>query len=594
MNKIERLNAEQLAQVAAAHRQELERRKSARPSDHFPWHDIQKWVLGSAALAKKATRIFLIAGGNRGGKSKVGMGVLSQMLRRESPLSRQLMTTDPSTGRVRAKGSRDPITVWIVPPTLEKARQDWLSPQDQMGLKFWAGELFLKHTEQPDNIIYCRPPGRAVEEMYDSEGKLRKDICDKILIKSQDQRLETFESSEVDLVIFDEEVQDEKIWNSCLLRIATTNGVLMMTYTPLHGLSWSYRRYWRHLIEQGLARNVQDRCWIFDPPKGATIVCAQMGSRDNPRARAYADEIAHDPEMSKAEKDARLDGKYGYVEGTLIPALAGLDVYNPVGKHMVYVVDELPGARRSGVKRAGKIVQWLLVADPNKSYGAVLSALDGDGNLFFVAEHLKEGWPDRRHAESFKEMERRWATGPVARYADPGSAGAQSIVNLADSDLYFETMPKGAGSVSASVKRLRGLTYVDPRHAHPITGQMGAPRVYFYRPGLLNMSVDEHGRKFMGCELASQISQARQTDNTNAPADTPHKDIRSKLDLFDCGRYTAVLVADMLSGEQFNEKRTLPTHPDRLPTDGKALKHLAHTQVDPLDTEFDLPTYDFS
>jgi len=563
----------QLRQVRELQKLERDKRIHARPAAFFPWHVIQKFILGVADTIVGDVRIIFIAGGNRGGKSKAAMGVLSELLRRVSGFNKQLMTMDSYTRLERVKNDRDPLTIWVAPPTLEKARLDWLAPQDQMGLKYWCGDLYVTTKKSPDLVIYCRPPGVSEEEIWDSKGKLLPDfdlVCDKIIMKSQDQKLETFESSEVDMVIFDEEVGSKKIFDSCLMRIATTHGFILMAYTPLRGLSWSFKTYWKPFVKDGLAKKVADRCWTREHEVAETVVCAQLGSADNPRAAKYAAEIEAGHSMSEAEKAARLHGEYGYVEGALIEALAGLDVKNPLEEHAIYVVDELPK----------KLRNWFLVSDPNKSYGAVLSARDDDGNLFFVAEHLEEAWADRLHAAAFKDMERTYVTGTVYRYADPGSAGAQSIVNMSDLGIDFNTMPKGAGSVSASVKKLRGLTYVDPAHQHPFTGDLGAPRVYFYRPGLVGEGKNES-------ELANQISEARQTDNESAAPDTPHKDIRSRLDLFDCARYTAV-VADHVPVHG-----GLPEFGLGAPQEDIIKMPTKEEWMNPLDSVFDIPEYDF-
>lgn len=597
MSKLGRLSEEQLLQVRELAHQEKIKRSFRRPADFFPWHDIQLFVLRCFDMVEGAVRMLFVAGGNRGGKSKVAMGVVSQVLRRVSGLNKQLMTTDKYTGEIRVKDDRDPLTIWIVPPTLEKARLDWIAPQDGFGLRYWIGDRLLKYRETPDTVFYCLPPGKTREECLDSEGKVDPEKVDKILIKSQDQKLESFESSEVDLIIFDEEVQDFKIWTSCRMRIATTNGCILMAYTPLHGLSWSYKKFWKPLVKDNAARKVEERCFIHDPTgKGeegpANVVCAQMGSADNPRARAYAREIELDPGMGEAEKAARLYGEYGFVEGALLPALAGIDILSPLPEHEVYVVDYLPGMKKRGQRGeyqeaiTGGISDWWIVTDPNKSYGATLTARDFNGNLFFVSEHLEYEWPDRMHADAFKQMEASYVTGVLHRFADPGSAGAQSIVNMADLGLDFSAMPKGAGSVSASIKKLRGKTFIDPKHNHPITGKPGAPRVYFYRPGLLK------GGKFQS-ELAEQLSLARQTDNEDAAPDTPHKDSRNKLDLFDCARYTAVIV------DQYPVTGNAPTHgvgkhPDPDHTLPKMDDDLGEEDFDPLNQEIRLPEYDFA
>jgi len=585
-----------LAALEREIQEEMLRREKADPVHFFPWHEIQRWALKEApVLSKKDVRIILACGGNRGGKSALGKGLYGDFMRRSSPLAKKLRMVDRVSGEVRFKGPSDPVTVWIIPPTLEKARQDWVNPSDGYSIRYWLGDLFVDEKKSPDHVFYSRPPGLSQEAADEHWANGELEFFDKTILKSHDQDLLSFEASAVDLAIVDEEILDEKKWNSILLRIGTPNGTVVMCYTPLHGLSWSYDRYWRPLIKLEVARELGTRRWIHDSGEGSCVVAVQFGAGDNPLATEYAKEIQNDAGMSDSEKAARLHGEYGFVEGALIPALSGIDVISPDADHELYVVDKLPGMEDySGGGRQvvpGEIVEWILMTDPNKSYGGVLSAVDKAGNIFFVAEHLEDAWPDRKHAEAFRAMERKWVKYgvPVRRVADPGSAGAHSIVNMQDLGLMFETMEKGAGSVGESIKKLRSLAWVDPDHYHPITGEKGAPRIFFYRPGIVSRWKDSNGRLNIECRLANQISLARQTDNPNAPPDTPHKSVRSKLDLFDCARYTA-MVAKLwdLDDDQPAIRRqtdyTLPPLPLRRNED----------DIDPLDQEWHTPFYEFA
>lgn len=552
-----------------------DKRISQSPSNYFPWHHIQEWVFEAPGLIPNPVRVVLIVGGNRSGKSKLAMGMMDRILRRDSKLNDQFLTTDNYTGEIRVKNDSDPLRIWVVPPTGEKFREDWVNPADGRGLRYWMGDRYITHKQSPDYVFIGKPPG---VDPFDASGELDQTKCDRILGKSQDQDLLTFEASEVDVAIFDEEPPDPDIVTSTMMRIATSNGVIIFAFTPLRGLSWSYERWWKPLIKQGKATKVADRRWIYAPEdeEMGGIVAVQMGMADNPRAETYAKEVMADPTRSEAEKAARVYGEYGFVEGALIDSLAGIDLVTPSAEHEKYVVDELPEKHN--------ISQWYLVADPNKSYGAVLSCIDNDGNLFFVAEHLEENWPNRKHAEAFREMEYEYASGNVDRYADPGSAGAQSVIDLEDFGMFFDTVEKGAGSVSRSIKRLRGLAWEDPNHTHPITGTKGAPRIYFYRPGLVSQRV-ENGVVIRGSQLAEQLSQARQKED--APPDTPDKDSRQKLDLFDCARYTADLAISF--GPHDHEKGVRRHTPDRLKPDKKLLEDDEPYRMPP----FEVPTYSF-
>jgi hypothetical protein len=308
----------------------------------------------------------------------------------------------------------------------------------------------------------------------------------------------------------------------------------------------------------------------------------------------YAKEVEQDPRFGEAEKAARVYGEYGFVEGALVPALAGMDVVDPNEEHKIYVVDRVPGRIKTDSTSGGRVPEartrpevWRLIADPNKSYGAVLSLLDDDGNLFIVREHLEEGWPNRRHAGAFKKMVAEEVVGArIEYYADTGSAGAQSIVDLDDFGLPFIPVEKGAGSVSRTIKQLRGLAFVDPEHRHPITGKKGAPRIYLYAPGLIS-TWEESGIKITGCKLTEQISQARQRENS--PPDTPDKDARNKLDLWDCLRYSAGL-AVAYGEEERSEGAGGPTLENRIPHDSLTLSS-PDQYVHPLDRPIELPTY---
>jgi phage terminase large subunit-like protein len=573
--KLDDLDPKEIELLKGAFRHDLDRRRKDDPAEFFPWHRIQEWVFEAPRLFPNPVRIMLMVGGNRSGKSKLAMGLMSRILRRTSPLNEQLLTTDPITGAIRAKSTTDPLRFWIVPPTSEKLREDWINPADGMGIRYWIGDRFVQHRKSPDQVFLAAPPGVNV---YEEDGTIDETKCDRLLGKSQDQDLLTFESSEVDIAIFDEEPKDPDIVTSTLMRIATTNGVLIFAFTPLMGLSWSHSLWWKPLIKQGRATKVRDRCWIDAPDdeEMGGIIAVQMGMADNPRARVYAKEVMADPTRAESEKAARVYGEYGFVAGALVPNLAGLDVETPNKAHEIYVVDELPPHER--------INRWVLMADPNKSYGAILAAVDNDGNVFTVAEHLEQDWPNRRHSEAFNAMCKKWATGPVEEMADPGSAGAQSIIDLNDLGHNFEAVKKGQGSVSRSIKQLRGLAWKDPKHVHPITGELGAPRIYFYRKGLVVPRV-ENNLIISNPRIAEQISSARQREDS--PPDTPDKDSVQKLDLFDCIRYIAD-VAQVFGGTSEN-KKPHPLSVDRLTT--------LHTPEDDVDSsdknEFYFPEYDF-
>ena len=57
-----------------------------------------------------------------------------------------------------------------------------------------------------------------------------------LTLKSYDQRREAFQGTEQDVILLDEE-PPEDIYTECLLRTMTNNGMMMLTFTPLMGMS---------------------------------------------------------------------------------------------------------------------------------------------------------------------------------------------------------------------------------------------------------------------------------------------------------------------------------------------------------------------
>lgn len=57
-----------------------------------------------------------------------------------------------------------------------------------------------------------------------------------IVLKSYDQKREAFQGTEIDVIWLDEEPKLE-IYTECLLRTMTNNGLIMLTFTPLMGMS---------------------------------------------------------------------------------------------------------------------------------------------------------------------------------------------------------------------------------------------------------------------------------------------------------------------------------------------------------------------
>lgn len=444
----------------------------------FPWHTQQKYAL------RAATDTIAVIGGNRSGKSKVGEGIIAWCARRDGPIYRRLL--DPE-GR--------PLKIWVAPQTDEKAKSLW----EPRLIKAFEG-LNARYIQSPHRVFKW-DDGRGGVEVW---------------LKSQEQGFISFESDDVDVVLFDEEPLDRRVVSSARTRLATTNGVVVLTYTPLNGMTWTYDEIYAPVAEKP-EYQVADRVWRL----GNTVTVVQMGMADNPAAvkGGGVHRILTDPAMGAAEKASRLYGKYGFTEGLLLPQFANLTT----ASESIYLLDALPTDRP---------FRWVLTADPNKRHGALLTAIDHEENRYYCAEHFAESLPDSQHAVAYEAMLREFhlKVEDVDIYADPGGAGSQAKINLAELGFFAASVPKDPGSVSASIKRWRRAAHIDPRHPHPITRQLGAPKCYFLRS--LESTWRSGGTLYRESRLLWELRKYRQ--KPNAAPDTP---VKVDDDLVDCGRY---------------------------------------------------------
>lgn len=209
----------------------------------------------------------------------------------------------------------------------------------------------------------------------------------------------------------------------------------------------------------------------------------------------------------------------------------------------LYLIPHLPVDRPYG---------WVLTVDPNKRHGGLLTAIDHEENRFYVAEHYAESLPDSKHAAAYLEMLATFklrANRDVACFADPGGAGAQAIINLAEVGLSCGPVPKDAGSVKASIERIRRAAWIDPAHRHPLAddktllkspqwkhlwGLVGAPHCYFLTSLHSEWTLD--GVDYKESRLMWELRQYRQKEGGR-----PDEPVKEKDDLVDPMRYVELV-----------------------------------------------------
>jgi phage terminase large subunit-like protein len=301
------------------------------PLTAFPYHRQQQFALAAA------TDTVCVAGGNQSGKTTVGLGIVNRLVRREGPIYRRLI--DP-VGRK--------LKIWVSPNLHEKYLSNW---EPRILRDIFAGIPF--HYAQTPHPVFTWEDAAGGGEIWG---------------KSQEQGFMAFESDVVDLALFDEEPLDKRLYTSAQTRLSTTNGVVVLLYTPLNGITWTYGALYLPTAQPEC--EVAPRVWVRRP--GITVI--EMGMADNPMSvkGGGVDRLRADPSMSESERQTRLYGKYGFTEGLIFPMFADLLAENATSP---YIVPVLP---------ADRPYSWFLTADPNKRHGALLTAIDHLGNRFYV------------------------------------------------------------------------------------------------------------------------------------------------------------------------------------------------------------------
>lgn len=129
-----------------------------------------------------------------------------------------------------------PVTIWVVGKTNLTTRdilQNYL-----VGSKYDRGTGMIPKADIEDLTTKSGIP-HAVQDVYvkwhDKNGEFGGHSL--ISFKSYDQGVEAFMGTSIDVISLDEEPPSRNIYDECLTRTMTTNGIVMCTFTPLLGLS---------------------------------------------------------------------------------------------------------------------------------------------------------------------------------------------------------------------------------------------------------------------------------------------------------------------------------------------------------------------
>lgn len=209
----------------------------------------------------------------------------------------------------------------------------------------------------------------------------------KLVFKSFDQDLLSFESHAVDFIWFDEEPPNKRIFTSCLLRLVDRAGAWMMTLTPvlsLEGKSGIAEELWEN--RQRGERDGQYKTF-------------QLFTSDN--VHLPTEEVAKLDKLPEEEKAVRLYGAFARLGGRVLVE------FDPK-RHVV--PDFIPP----------KSWRWFCLTDPGWRTAAHLwAAVDPEGCVYLVDELYVHETPLPHRLSALAGMYRMYGEPPVDVVMDP-------------------------------------------------------------------------------------------------------------------------------------------------------------------------------
>ena len=223
------------------------------------------------SLGQEAT---LLSGGNRAGKTEVGacLSVAAASGSKEQYVRDWLQLNNLPLDLV----PENPSTVWCASLSY-KDGLEYLRPKLDKYLPI--GTKKTRWTSQ-DRAVAILPNGGRIVSMSCDSGR------------------EGFQGGSVSMVWIDEEPNDEGIFHECLLRTVDQKGKVIITATPLKGLSWMFERF------------------VENPAKGFEVV--KISGLDNPYVSSFKMRrtVSH---LTEASQRSRLYGEFSSQSGLVYP-----------------------------------------------------------------------------------------------------------------------------------------------------------------------------------------------------------------------------------------------------------------------------------
>lgn len=264
-------------------KEKLRRRKENGIYYFKPWED-------QAPVMKCGSRIILVSGCNRGGKTYLGSALATLGA---------LGKHEPWKGRWPAG---EKLRIWIGSDTHDTNRESFvpilekLVPKDDWNPKYGSHETLIRNTFQ-----------KGTEFAF----------------KSYEQGRKAWQGAKVHIVVLNEE-SPEEIFDEALLRGAGCNGVIIICMTAIKGATWVYRRLWIHRENPKKLKQMGLSIFVLDGEK-----CPYIAQTERDMLKAT---------LSKQEYDIRVRGLMIHREGKIYDKFTR-------GVHVRPIEGPPPGAR---------------------------------------------------------------------------------------------------------------------------------------------------------------------------------------------------------------------------------------------------------
>lgn len=278
-----------------------------------------------------------------------------------------------------------PIRAWAAGDTGKTVREiiqeKLLGPWMKIGTGLIPGDDIVRKTIK---VGVAEAIDTLWVKHYDLNGVYDGDSC--LVFKSYDQGREAFQGTEQDVIWLDEEANDS-IRNECVLRLMTTNGLLIETFTPLRGITPVVMQYL---------------------PNGDVTADCEVGE-DKALIMAGWDDVPHLGESEKRRMLAETAPHLRDARSKGIPSLGAGAIY-PVPESEIKVMDfQIP---EHWPRIYALDVGWNRTA-------AVWGAWDKDSDtIYLVAEHYRGQAEPAIHAHAIRSKG-EWIPGEI----DPASRG---------------------------------------------------------------------------------------------------------------------------------------------------------------------------